>query len=62
MQAGYSTHVAGIIYARSIREQDRVVEGIRQKFRRASENWHRFLGFYIPGEAFSNRGKRKASG
>ena len=62
IQAGYSTHVAGIVYARGIREQDRVIEGMRQKFRRASKNWHRFLGFYIPGEAFGDRGKRKASG
>ena len=62
MQAGHSTHVAGIVYARGIREQDGVVEGMRQKFRRANENWHRFLGFYVPGEAFGDRGKRKASG
>ena len=62
IQAGYSTYVAGIVYIRGIREQDGVVEGMRQKFRRASENQHRFLGFYVLGEAFGNRGKRKASG
>lgn len=39
-----------------------MVESIRQKFRRASENWHRFLGFHVPGEGFGGGGKRKASG
>ena len=59
MQAGHGTHVAGTVYARGIREQDGVVEGIRQKYRRASENWHRFLGFQIPGEGIRGFGKRK---
>ena len=45
MQAGHGTHVAGTVYARGIREQDGVVESMRQKYRQASENWHRFLGF-----------------
>ena len=52
--------MAGTVYARGIREQDRVVESMRQKYRQASENWHRFLGFDeglpIPGE------KRKRTG
>ena len=58
MQAGHGTHVAGIVYARGIREQDGVVEGMRQKFRIASANWHGFLGFQTPGEGGS-RAKRK---
>ena len=62
MQTGHGTHVAGIVYARGIREQDEVVEGMRQKYRRASENWHRFLGFPIPGEGFGGGGKRKQAG
>ncbi|KAL8991046.1 MAG: hypothetical protein Q9169_007961 [Polycauliona sp. 2 TL-2023] len=62
MQAGHGTHVAGIVYARGIREQDGVVEGMRQKFRRASENWHRFMGFQIPGEGIHGEGKRKQAG
>ena len=61
MQAGHGTHVAGIVYARGIREQDGVVESMRQKFRRASENWHRFIGFQIPGEGIRG-GKRKQAG
>ena len=60
MQAGHGTHIAGTVYARGIREQDGVVESMRQKYRQASENWHRFLGFddhsQQPGE------KRKRTG
>ncbi|KAL8797992.1 MAG: hypothetical protein Q9200_007837, partial [Gallowayella weberi] len=62
MQAGHGTHVAGIVYARGIREQDGVVESMREKFRRASENWHRFLGFQIPGEGVCANRKRKPTG
>lgn len=47
IQAGHGTYVAGIVYARGIREQDGAVESTRQKFRRANKNWHRFLGFEV---------------
>ena len=62
MQAGHGTHVAGIVYARGIREQDGVVESMRQKFRTASENWHGFLGFGVPGEGGRAKRKRKEVG
>ena len=55
--------MAGIVYARGIRKQDRVVESMRQKYRRASENWHRLLEFRVPEEESYYRGsKRKYSG
>ena len=59
MQAGHGTHVAGIVYARGIRDQDGAVKSMRQKFRRASENWHRFMGFDIPAVDTSSKDKRK---
>ncbi len=58
MQAGHGTHVAGIVYARGIREQDGAVESIRQKYRQARENWHRFLGFHDPVDRRSHKRKR----
>ncbi|KAL9607142.1 MAG: hypothetical protein Q9167_007916 [Letrouitia subvulpina] len=59
MQAGHGTHIAGTVYARGVREQDGAVESIRQKYRRASENWHRFLGFERAEEDSGPGGKRK---
>jgi RecQ family ATP-dependent DNA helicase len=45
LQAGHGTHVAGMIYARLLR-QERVSTMSRQtKFRQISQRWHRFLGF-----------------
>ena len=58
MQAGHGTHVAGIVYARGIREQDGAVESMRQKYRQASENWHRFLGFEVEGPQVGRKRKR----
>ncbi|KAL8761278.1 MAG: hypothetical protein Q9194_007711 [Teloschistes cf. exilis] len=62
MQAGHGTHVAGIVYARGIREQDGVVESMREKFGRASENWHRFWGFQMAGKGVRANRKRKPTG
>src|SRR5579871_5449988 len=45
LQAGHTSHVAGMIYARGIMEQSGVVASMRQHFRKSSENWHGFLGF-----------------
>ena len=58
MQAGHGTHVAGTVYIRGIREQDGAVESMRQKYRQASENWHRLLGFYNTVNAQSRKRKR----
>ena len=58
MQAGHGTHVAGTVYARGIREQDGAVESMRQKYRQASENWHRLLGFHDTVDAQSRKRKR----
>ncbi|MCJ1360599.1 MAG: hypothetical protein MMC33_010607 [Icmadophila ericetorum] len=44
-QAEHTAHVAGMIYARGIMEMDGVVASKREKFREASESWHRFLRF-----------------
>lgn len=44
-QAGHTSHVAGIVYARGIMEQPGWVAERREKFRACSVDWHRFLGF-----------------
>ena len=44
-QAGHTSHVAGMIYARGIMERSGEVASKRQRFREASESWHEFLGF-----------------
>ena len=44
-QAGYTSHVAGLVYARGIMEQAGAVADKRQQFRASSTDWHRFLGF-----------------
>ncbi|KAF7444174.1 RecQ Superfamily II DNA helicase [Pyrenophora tritici-repentis] len=44
-QAGHTSHVAGLVYARGIMEQSGAVADRRQQFRASSTDWHRFLGF-----------------
>jgi hypothetical protein len=44
-QAGHTSHVAGLVYARGIMEQAGAVANKRQQFRASSTDWHRFLGF-----------------
>ncbi|KAB2571947.1 hypothetical protein DBV05_g9403 [Lasiodiplodia theobromae] len=44
-QAGHTTHIAGLIYARGMMEQVGVVAEKRLLFRASSTDWHRFLGF-----------------
>ena len=48
-QAGHTSHVAGMVYARGIMELSGVVASKRQRFREASIEWHRFLGFNFIG-------------
>ena len=47
MQAAYGIHVADIVYTRGIREQNEIVKSIRQKYRRVTENWIRFVRFVV---------------
>jgi superfamily II DNA helicase RecQ len=47
-QAGHTSHVAGMVYARGIMERDGEVTSKRERFRRSSVIWHHFLGF-LPG-------------
>jgi hypothetical protein len=44
-QAGYTAHIAGLIYARGIMEQAGAVADKRQQFWALSSDWHWFLGF-----------------
>jgi RecQ family ATP-dependent DNA helicase len=45
LQAGHGTHIAGMIYARELMEGNHTIVSRREKFRRVSEGWHRFLEF-----------------
>jgi superfamily II DNA helicase RecQ len=63
LQAGHTSHVAGMIYARGMMEGSGVVAEKRQHFRMSSEDWHRFLGFesaMVDGDGVDRAsGKRK---
>jgi superfamily II DNA helicase RecQ len=50
-QAGYTSHVAGMVYARGIMEMTGVTADRRLAFRASSADWHRFLGFQSAVEA-----------
>lgn len=56
LQAGHGTHVAGMIYARELRQGRAGTISRRDQFRQVSQRWHRFLGFSVRGE---HRPKRK---
>jgi superfamily II DNA helicase RecQ len=45
LQAGHGTHVAGMIYARMLRQERSSTMSRQTKFRQISQRWHRFLGF-----------------
>lgn len=45
MQAGHGTHVAGMIYARELRQAPGQTMGRQNMFRQISQDWHRFLQF-----------------
>lgn len=59
LQAGHGTHVAGMIYARLLRQGRFSTVSRQTKFRQISQRWHRFLGFdcMVPGGV-----KRKRDG
>lgn len=45
LQAAHSSHTAGMVYSRQLTEQPGEIYTVREKFRRISIAWHRFLGF-----------------
>jgi superfamily II DNA helicase RecQ len=45
LQAGHGTHVAGMIYARELRQAPGQTMGRQDMFRKISQEWHRFLQF-----------------
>ena len=58
-QAGHTSHVAGLVYARGIMEQAGAVADKRQQFRASSTDWHRFLGFQLDVDQSEKSRKRK---
>lgn len=44
-QAGHSSHVAGMVYARGMFDLRGEVASLKARFRESSTKWHRFLGF-----------------
>jgi len=58
-QAGHTSHVAGMIYARAIMEQAGAVADKRQRFRESRMDWHRFLCFQSAVEGQTGSRKRK---
>lgn len=59
LQAAYTTHVAGMIYARELVENRDAVVGRRQQFCQVSEAWHRFLNLTTGEESAETRRKRQ---
>ena len=45
LQAGHGTHIAGMIYARELRQAPGQTMGRQDMFRQVSQEWHRFLQF-----------------
>jgi superfamily II DNA helicase RecQ len=58
-QAGHTSYVAGLVYARGIMEQAGAVADKRQQFRASSTDWHRFLGFQADVDDGTKSRKRK---
>jgi superfamily II DNA helicase RecQ len=59
LQAGHSTHVAGMIYAREMQQGAMGTAARRDQFRAVSRQWHRFLGFGSRDEAGSGTGRKR---
>jgi hypothetical protein len=59
-QAGHTTHIAGLIYARGIMEQAGAVADKRQQFRASSTDWHRFLGFQGSVDEKTSKKRKRA--
>ncbi len=50
LQAGHSSHVAGMAYARQLHEAPGTLSFRQMMFRNISQDWHQFLGFPSPSE------------
>jgi hypothetical protein len=63
LQAGHGTHVAGMIYARELRQAPGQTMGRQDMFRQVSQEWHRYLQFTssIQGFGFKAGMKRPRS-
>jgi hypothetical protein len=63
LQAGHGTHITGMIYARELIKGNDTIISRRERFRRISQQWHRFLEFAstCPADASHGRTKRKRS-
>src|SRR6267154_5851849 len=59
LQAGHSTHVAGMIYGRELMEGNSAIIDRREKFRQVSQAWHRFLQATSEEEEIRSGAKRK---
>ncbi|KAG9196740.1 hypothetical protein G6514_006692, partial [Epicoccum nigrum] len=60
LQAGHTSHVAGMIYARGIMEMAGAVADRRLQFRTSSTDWHRFLGFQMDSEDGKPKKRKRA--
>ena len=56
MQTSHGSHITRMIYARKIKEQSGAIMSTRERYQKASEDWHRFLRFKMQRES-----KRKIS-
>ncbi|BCR87440.1 uncharacterized protein ACHE_40003A [Aspergillus chevalieri] len=58
LQAGHSSHVAGMVYGRQLMEQAGTTSHRRAMFRQSSVDWHQFLGFGcgtgVPGDVHAD--------
>ena len=59
MQAGHGTHVAGMIYARELRQAPGQTMGRQDMFRQVSQDWHRFLQFASTIQGFGIKARIK---
>ena len=58
LSAGHGTHVGEHVYARGVDELPGTTVSMKERFRQASERWHRFLGF--PSAARAGTKRRRA--
>lgn len=59
LQAGHGTHMAGMIYARELRQAPGQTMGRQDMFRQVSQDWHRFLQFASTIQGFGIKARMK---
>ncbi|KAF6806228.1 hypothetical protein CMUS01_14418, partial [Colletotrichum musicola] len=59
LQAGHGTRLAGMIYARELMQFGSGLAAKRQKFRKVSRQWHRFLGFGAEDSGYMVAGRKR---